>query len=222
MLLFLQRRQGSNSFTSFRDTRSNAHAHGGQWIPIKPGTDLALILAIADVVFQQKLYDQSFIDKWIEPTGFAQWKNYVTGVTDGVEKTPQWAESITGIPSETITALAQLYAQSKPSRLMVGWEACRSFSTNVSRAAILLQAMMGYLFMPGGGGPFEMGYSKNPWMAGPSPSPATTGAIFIPTKWSTPTAFNLTKWQKAILLREQYRQWNIISRRLQRSYRDVD
>jgi anaerobic selenocysteine-containing dehydrogenase len=64
--------------------------------------------------------------------------------------------------------------------------------------------MMGYLFMPGGGGPFEMGYSKNPWMAGPAPSPATTGAIFIPLKWYTPTAFNLTKWQKAVLLRPQY------------------
>ncbi len=160
---------------------------------------------MADVIFQQKLYNQSFIDQWIEPNGFNEWKNYVTGVSDGVEKNPTWAEGLTGIPATTITALAQLYAQSNPSKLYLGWEACRPASTNVSRAAILLQAMMGYLFAPGGGGPFEGGYGKNPWMSGPAPgTPDVSAAFFQPLKWYTPTAFNLTKWQKAVLLRPKF------------------
>ncbi len=181
----------------------SAQALNAQWIPIKVGTDEALLLAMADVILKDKLFDQNAIDTWIEPTGWKMWVDYVTGVSDGQEKTPEWAESITGVPAETIRSLTQLYAQNKPSKLHLGWEMDRSASLNISRTAVLLQAMMGYLLIPGGGGPFEMGYAKNPWMAGPTPFPGISAFTFIPTAWQTPTGFNITKWQKAILLREK-------------------
>jgi len=180
-----------------------AQALNAQWIPIKPGTDLAMLIAIADVLFKENLYDQAFIDRWIEPVGFRKWKEYVLGVEDGIEKTPEWAESICGVPAETIRGLAELYGKSKPSKLYLGWEMNRSTSTNIERTALLLQAMTGYLLMPGGGGPSEMGYGKNPWMNGPVPFPATSAFTFQPTDWKVPTMFNLTKWQRAILLREK-------------------
>ncbi|MGA2876795.1 MAG: molybdopterin-dependent oxidoreductase, partial [Nitrososphaerales archaeon] len=141
----------------------DAQALNAQWIPIRQGTDIALILAIADVMFQQNLVNQSFVTQYVEPNGFATWKNYVTGVSDGVEKSPQWAATITGVPAATIQALAQLYASSKPSKLLLGWEMARPSNVNITRACILLQAMAGYTLTPGGGGPLELGYGKNSW-----------------------------------------------------------
>ncbi len=182
----------------------DSQALGSQWIPIKPGTDVALLFAMAYVLFKEDLYDKAAVEKWIEPVGFQKWKDYVMGLEDGVEKNPSWAEKICGVPAETITALAKLYAESKPSKLYLSWEMDRPASTNISRTAIILQAMMGYLLVPGGGGPFEMGYGKNPWMDGPAPFPETSVFHFIPKKWPVPVAFNLLKWQKAILLREKF------------------
>jgi len=50
----------------------------------------------------------------VEPNGVKLWQEYVLGTTDGVDKTPQWAEKICGVPAETITEFARLYACSKP------------------------------------------------------------------------------------------------------------
>jgi len=181
----------------------DSQALGSQWIPIRPGTDVALLFAMANVLFKEDLYDKAAVEKWIEPTGFGKWKDYIMGAEDGVEKTPEWAEKICGIPADTIRSLTRVYAENKPTKLYLGWEMNRPASLNISRAAVVLQAMMGYLLVPGGGGPFEMGYGKNPWMNGPAPFPDTTFAAFAPRKWNVPTAFNLLKWQKAILLREK-------------------
>ena len=42
-----------------------------QFIPIRPGTDVVLAMAMANVIFKQNLWDQDFVTKWVEPTGFA-------------------------------------------------------------------------------------------------------------------------------------------------------
>ena len=49
--------------------------------------------------------------------GFDEFKEYVLGVEDGVAKTPEWAERISGIPAATITNLAREYARNKPATL---------------------------------------------------------------------------------------------------------
>ena len=49
------------------------------------------------------------------------------GMGDGVDKTPQWAESICGVPAETIAAFARLYARSKPVNLNTAWTLGRQF-----------------------------------------------------------------------------------------------
>ncbi|MGB9022566.1 MAG: molybdopterin dinucleotide binding domain-containing protein, partial [Candidatus Bathyarchaeia archaeon] len=178
-----------------------------QWIPIRPGTDLALLLAMAYVLFEKDLYDHAFVDKWVEPKGFALWKDYVTGVSDGTPKNPEWAEEKCGVPAETTQALAELYAKSKPTRLLMGWEMNRPQSTSISRVAIALQAMMGYLFMPGGGSPFEFGYGKNPWPTGPMPTPvfaAPPPDNSTEKPYDVPTLMNILTWQKAVHLREQF------------------
>ena len=115
-----------------------------QWIPIRAGTDMAMILGMCYVMFSENSYDSSFVSNWVEPTGFSKWKDYVTGTSDGVPKTPQWAETICGVPAETITDLTHKLLANKPS--VVGWfnSAGRiPYGENQCRAQIALQAMLG-------------------------------------------------------------------------------
>ena len=85
-----------------------------QWIPIRPGTDMAMILAMCNVLFSENTYDQSFVSSNVEPTGFSKWHDYVMGVSDNTPKTPQWAEAICGVPSETIIDLTHQLVANQP------------------------------------------------------------------------------------------------------------
>ncbi len=175
-----------------------------QWIPIKPGTDVALLLAMAYLIISQDRYNHDFVNKWVEPTGFAKWKDYVMGVSDGTPKTAEWAEKLCGIPAATIKSLTDLYVKSSPTKLYLGWEMNRSTSTNITRVAFALQAMMGYLLMPGGGSPTEEGYCKNVWPTEPFPGPPDlSGGVTVPVSYQAPTLLNTLKDQKAILLRDK-------------------
>ena len=88
-----------------------AQLYGGRWIPIRPGTDAALAIAIMYVWIKEGLYDQKYVAE--RTTGFEQWRAYVTGDEDGVPKTPEWQEPETGIPAREVRALARLWARKK-------------------------------------------------------------------------------------------------------------
>ena len=81
-----------------------AQSLADQWIPIRPTTDVAMMIAMANVWFKEDLCDHEFIAKHVEPEGLERWKAHVLGQDDGVDKTPQWAEGICGVPAETIEA----------------------------------------------------------------------------------------------------------------------
>lgn len=132
-----------------RHTDSTAlFAH--QWIPIRPGTDTAVMVAMANVIIKENLQDQPFIDKYT--VGFDKFREYVLGIEDGVEKTPEWASEISGIPSMTIAILAREYATMKPAALMPGAAAGRSaFGEQYHRAATVLAAITGNIGVHGSG-----------------------------------------------------------------------
>jgi len=97
------------------DPRYTWTAHqADQWIPIRPGTDGAMLEAMGYVILSEDLYNHEFVEKWVEPYGLSRWQDYLNGVEDGIVKTPEWAETICGVPAETITELARLYARSHP------------------------------------------------------------------------------------------------------------
>ncbi len=75
-----------------------------EWIPIRPSTDTAMLIAMAYVMVQEGLYDKTFVDRYT--LGFEQYKNYLLGAEDRVLKTPAWAEEITGVPAATIAVHA--------------------------------------------------------------------------------------------------------------------
>lgn len=105
-----------------RLTESTA-VFANEWIPIRPATDAAMLIAMAYVIIEQGLQDQGFLDKYT--VGFDKFRDYVTGKEDGTPKTPAWAEKITGVPRATIERLAVEYATAKPAALIPGWGPAR-------------------------------------------------------------------------------------------------
>lgn len=132
-----------------------------EWIPLRPATDSALMDAMAYVIVKEGLQDQDFLDRCclgfdkehmpdgVEPSEC--YLSWLTGEQDGIEKTPEWAESITGVPAETIRSLAVRYATARPGALIQGYGAQRhACGEQSARGAILLACMTGNVGISGG------------------------------------------------------------------------
>jgi anaerobic dimethyl sulfoxide reductase subunit A len=107
------------------------------------------MLSMAYLMIKEGIYDRSFLDTYTE--GFEPFKDYVMGQEDGIEKTPQWAQNITGVPSQVIENLAEAYATTKPAALIPGCAAGRTaYGEQYHRAAQTLSAMTGNVGVHGG------------------------------------------------------------------------
>nr|MCR5370711.1 molybdopterin-dependent oxidoreductase [Clostridium sp.] len=138
-----------------------AIAYADEWIPIKPSTDAALADAMAYVIWSEGLQDQAFMDRYClgfdeehMPPGVPEglsFRSYLFGGTDGIPKTPEWAEPITGIPAAKIREIARLYAGTKPACIAAGLGAQRHRNGEQSAKGIsMLCAMTGNIGIPGG------------------------------------------------------------------------
>ena len=112
-------------------------AKAAEWLPIRPGTDLAFLLAMINVIVTNELADCEFV------------KKYVVGcdnIRDEMSKyTPQWAEGITGIPAQTIDRIAREYAAAGKNALAhPGWRTSNfTNSFQAERAIATLNALSG-------------------------------------------------------------------------------
>lgn len=119
-------------------------AKADEWHAIKPGTDLALVLAIIHVLIRDNLYDKEFIEKYTE--GFDAIKASV------VDTTPAWAAQETGISEKDIERMAKEMAAAKP-RAMIDWGWRTTFSSEefeLRRASIIANLLLGSFEVPGG------------------------------------------------------------------------
>jgi anaerobic dimethyl sulfoxide reductase subunit A len=132
-----------------------------EWVPIRPGTDAAMMSAMAYVMIQEKLYDAEFVrthcvgfDESQMPEGAAgaeTYKDYILGTRDGRPKSPEWAEALCAVPRETIARLAREYATSKPAVLYQGYGMQRrAYGEQAVRAGCVLAAITGNVGVPGG------------------------------------------------------------------------
>src|SRR5512135_1121576 len=130
-----------------------------EWIPIRPGTDTAMLSAMAHVMLTERLYDADFVrthcvgfDASQMPVeGAESYSEYILGTRDGTPKTPEWAERITAVPSRTIARVAREYATTKPAVLYQGYGMQRrAYGEQVVRAGCVLAAITGNVGIPGG------------------------------------------------------------------------
>ena len=128
---------------------NSAATWASSWIPIRPGTDAAMLIAMAYVILEQGLQNQDFLHTYT--IGFDKFKDYVMGIEDGIAKTPDWAEGITGVPAKAIKSVALEYATAKPAAIITGFAPGRtSRGEQYHRAAATLSAMTGNIGIHGG------------------------------------------------------------------------
>lgn len=143
-------------------------AWADEWIPIRPGTDVALISALAYVIITENLHDQDFLDRCCSgfdddhmpediPAGNS-YQSYILGESDDQPKTPEWAEAITGIPRNRIIQLAREIGSTKPTAIYQGFGGQRrAYGEEFVHAGITLAAITGNIGIPGGSaGTFPM------------------------------------------------------------------
>ncbi|HFK7184960.1 TPA: dimethylsulfoxide reductase subunit A [Serratia odorifera] len=153
--LLEQARERSNARMIVIDPRYTDTAAGreDEWIPIRPGTDAALVAGMAHVLIAENLVDQPFLDKYCVgydertlPAGApanGHYKAYILGQgDDGIEKTPAWAEKITGIPAARIIKLAREIGSSKPAYICQGWGPQRHANGEITTRAIAMLAIL--------------------------------------------------------------------------------
>jgi anaerobic dimethyl sulfoxide reductase subunit A len=159
-----------------------------QWIPIRATTDAVMEMAMCYTLFSEDSYDKKFVSEQVEPVGFAKWKDYIMGATDGTPKTPQWAEKICGVPAETIVDLTHKILANKPCEFMWFLAPGRQPWGEIQcRIQILLQAMLGTIVTS----------KTQPGTVTAAPPSYAKG----PAAYKTPTAESCTKWGDSILLR---------------------
>ncbi|MCB2013379.1 MAG: molybdopterin-dependent oxidoreductase [Sphingobium sp.] len=119
----------------------------GKWIAPRPGTDPALAQAICYVWLTEDLYDKKFVAD--RTTGFDEWADYLAGKSDGVPKTPEWAEAETGVAARDIRALAREWGKRKTYLAAGGYGngfggACRTATgAQWARMMVMMMAMQG-------------------------------------------------------------------------------
>ncbi len=123
---------------------SNTAAKSDEWIPIKPGTDLAVVLAMCNVIMQEGLYNSDFIGTWTNVT-VEQLKSHLR------QYTPKWAEGISGVSASKIRQLAIEYANAKPGCLFGYRGAVMHYNgVETERAMLMIDAICGYIDVKGG------------------------------------------------------------------------
>ena len=141
------------------------------WLPVKPGTDTALLLAWMHVLIYENLYDKEYINK--HAIGFNELKNHVKNLT------PEWASKITGLPASLIIETAREMGKLLPK---VGVHPGRHVAwygndSQRGRAMAILTALLGSYGRPGG---IYLSSSipapKYPSGKNPKPGPRADGA----------------------------------------------
>ncbi len=123
--------------------RTELAAKADLWLPIRPGTDLALALGMINIIIDEELYDKDFVSKWCH--GFDK-------LRESIREYPlNKVAEITCLPPDKISEAARIYAGTRPAVLhhRVAIEHNIN-STQTCRALAILIALTGNIDVPGG------------------------------------------------------------------------
>lgn len=155
-----------------------------EWIPIRPNTDTALLLALTYVLVTEGRHDEGFLES--HAVGFEQFLPYLLGRSDGIPKDARWAEAITGVAAHRIVELARRMANRR-TMLNMAWSLQRAHhGEQPFWMLVTLAAALGQIGLPGGGlgfgyGAVNMIGSASPNFSGPTlPQGRNPVEAFIP------------------------------------------
>lgn len=135
------------------------------WLPIRPCTDVALMLAMMQTLIVEDRVDRTFVARYA--AGYDQLSAYLSGTSDGITKSPDWAAAICGIPADQIRNLARTMAAER-SFIMMSWSLQRAdFGEQPYWATVALATLIGQIGLPGGG--FGFGYACANGIGSPIP-----------------------------------------------------
>ncbi|WP_099022796.1 molybdopterin guanine dinucleotide-containing S/N-oxide reductase [Mycolicibacterium palauense] len=144
-----------------------------QWLPAVPGTDVAIMLALAHVLATEDLADRAFLASHC--TGYAVFERYLLGTDDGTPKSPEWAQQRCGLPAATLRELARRMAAGR-TLVTVSWSLQRTrHGEQAPWMGLTLAAMLGQIGLAGGG--FGHGYGS---MNEPGLPPLRCGLPVLP------------------------------------------
>ncbi len=114
------------------------------WLRQKPGTDVAVFQAMAHVIVTEKLYDEQFIAQRTE-----DFHDYIESLEPF---TPEWAETVSGVPADDIRQAARLYAEADRAAFYWGMGISQStHGTDNALSLTNLALMTGHIGKPGTG-----------------------------------------------------------------------
>ncbi len=124
---------------------TNTAANADKWYGINPGTDLAFVLALTYVAFNENLYNEDFCQKYM--VGYEDYKKHVLSK----KYTPEWAEKITGIPAHEIYKVAREFMAAKSPIYYQGRRSVFAYNDfQLRRAMGIFQGLSGNLDKKGG------------------------------------------------------------------------
>jgi len=142
--LISARVQNHAKLITFDVRLSNTAGRSDEWYPVRPGTDIAVILAICKQILDLGLADKAFLTQWtnLSPD---QILSYLAPYT------PQMAEKESGVPAKEIIKVASDFATFKPSVAFCGSGLTHQrFGTYHQMAVLLLNALVGNIDQKGG------------------------------------------------------------------------
>ncbi|MGE4273636.1 MAG: molybdopterin-dependent oxidoreductase [Desulfitobacterium sp.] len=133
------------------DMKFHLGARADQFIFIEPGTDMALALAMLQVIVEEDLWDHDFVNNHTNDPGLVELRNHLNGGNrDKVTYSPEWAEPITQINAEVIRNLAREYATTKGACIQTGHGLeGRVNVSQTARCIALLRSITGHIDQKG-------------------------------------------------------------------------
>ncbi len=146
------------------DTRlSNTATHAHHWLPTQPGSEAAVLLAIANYLIQTQTYDRDFVRRWFN------WEQYLAAEKPDVPRTFEsfeaalselydactfeWAEAESGIPAAQLAEVAEIVSRAGSRLSTHNWRSAASGNEGgwqVARTLFFLNALTGSVATPGG------------------------------------------------------------------------
>ncbi|MCX7605450.1 MAG: molybdopterin-dependent oxidoreductase [Bryobacteraceae bacterium] len=144
----VEARKNGGKVVHFSPNYTATSRFANEWIPIRPGTDLAVALAMIQVIISENLYNKDFVDRY---TNFGRYETEIRA--HFAQYTPEWAEQISGVKAADIRRIAREFATQGPAIAPAHKKTlCANYmnGSQLVHAISILNILAGTIDRPGG------------------------------------------------------------------------